>query len=134
MDHTTARSRREARERAVELAYEADLRNWSVDQLLESLAITPDGFVVELLRRAEQYRDEAERLIDAKSTGWPIARMPVLDRLVMTMATAELLHADTPTGVVLSEAVELAGRYSTDESSRFVNGVLAAIAREVRPT
>ncbi len=134
MDHTPARSRREARERAVELAYEAELRGWTVDQLLDSLAITPDGFVVELLRRAEQYRDEAERLIDAKSTGWPITRMPVLDRLVMTMATAELLHADTPTGVVLSEAVELAGRYSTDESSRFVNGVLAAIAREVRPT
>ena len=116
------------------MAYEAELRGWTVDQLLDSLAIAPDGFVVELLRRAELYRDEAERLIDAKSTGWPIARMPVLDRLVMTMATAELLHADTPTGVVLSEAVELAGRYSTDESSRFVNGVLAAIAREVRRT
>lgn len=134
MDTTSARSRRQARERAVELAYEAELRDWTVDQLVDSLAIAPNGFVVELLRRAEQYRDEAEGLIDAKSEGWPIARMPVLDRLVMTMATAELLHADTPTGVVLSEAVELVGRYSTDESSRFVNGVLAAVAREVRPT
>lgn len=133
MDAGSARSRREARERAVELAYEAELRGWTIDELLASLAITPDAFVVELLHRAERHRDEAERIIDATSTGWPLSRMPVLDRLVMTMATAELLHADTPTGVVLSEAVELAGRYSTDESSRFVNGVLAAIAREVRP-
>lgn len=133
VDAVSARGRREARERAVELAYEAAVRGWTTDELLASLVIDPDPFVVELLRGAEQHRDEAEALIDKKSTRWPVSRMPVLDRLVMTMATAELLYADTPTGVVLSEAVELAGRYSTDESSRFVNGVLAAIARDVRP-
>jgi N utilization substance protein B len=59
--------------------------------------------------------------------------MPMLDLIVMRLATAELLTQDTPTGVVLSEAVELASRYSTDESGRFVNGVLAAIANDVRP-
>jgi len=59
--------------------------------------------------------------------------MPVIDRLVMRQAVAELLVTDTPIGVILSEAVELVSRYSTDESSRFVNGVLAAIARAVRP-
>ena len=126
-------SRREARERAIELAYEADLRELSVDELLAALALRPDGFVIELLRISEDRRAEAEELIATRATGWSIDRMPAIDRLVMTQAVAELLAHDTPTGVILSEAVDLASRYSTDESSRFVNGVLAAVAREVRP-
>ena len=126
------RSRRESRERAVELAYEAQVRGWSVDELLAGQTIAPDQFVVELLRNAEDRRIDVDALIEAKSKKWKISRMPVLDVVVMRIAVAELLSADTPTGVVLSEAVELAGRYSTDDSSRFVNGVLAAIASDVR--
>jgi N utilization substance protein B len=130
-----AGSRREARERAVELAYEADVRQVSVDQLLGLLPVEPDRFVVELLQAAETERDEAERLIAARATGWTVERMPSVDRLIMRLAVAELLTTDTPTGVVLSEAVSLAGRYSTDESSRYVNGVLAAVARDLhRPS
>src|SRR3546814_14633959 len=60
--------------------------------------------------------------------------MPALDRAALRMGTAELLtRDDVPTGVVLSEVVELASRFSTDGSGRFVNGLLARIAREVRP-
>ena len=60
--------------------------------------------------------------------------MPVVDRALLRMATYELLaRPDVPTGVVISEAVELAKQYSTDESGRFVNGVLATIATVVRP-
>lgn len=129
-----SRSRRESRERAVELGYEAQVRNWTVDELLEAQTLPPDSFVVELLRDVEERKSEVDELIEAKSTKWTIARMPVLDVVVMRLAVAELLSRETPTGVVLSEAVELAGRYSTDESSRFVNGVLAAIATEVRKT
>lgn len=129
----SARGRREARERAIELAYEADLRQLSVDELMADLPIAPASFAVELLRSAESHREEAEALIAAKATGWSIDRMPVIDRLVMRLAVAEMLTMDTPTGVVLSEAVDLVARYSTDESSRFVNGVLAAVARQVRP-
>ena len=127
------RSRRESRERAVELAYEAELRGWTVDQVVDAQTIAPDPFVVELLRNAEDRRAEATGLIEAKSKRWAVSRMPVLDVVVMRIAIAELLAATTPTGVVLSEAVELAGRYSTDESSRFVNGILAAVAADVRP-
>lgn len=125
--------RREARERAIELAYEANQRQLSVDELLKTLPLAPVPFAVELLRAAEAHREEADRLIAERATGWSIDRMPVMDRLVMRLAVAELLSMDTPTGVVLNEAVELASRYSTDESGRFVNGVLAAIARQVRP-
>jgi N utilization substance protein B len=59
--------------------------------------------------------------------------MPVIDVAIMRMALFELLErADVPTAVVLDEAVDLAKRFSTDDSGRFVNGVLAAIASEVR--
>ena len=126
-------SRREARERAIELAYEAELRELTVDELLADLALIPDDFVVALLRVAEERRAEAEELIASRAAGWSLERMPAIDRLVMRQATAEMLAHDTPTGVILSEAVELVSRYSTDESGRFVNGVLAAVARDVRP-
>ncbi len=128
----SSRSRRESRERAVELAYEAAVRDWSVSEIVDSLTIAPEPFVVTLLSQSEEHRERADELIEAKAKGWSISRMAVLDLVVMRMAVAELLADTTPTGVVLSEAVELAGRYSTEESSRFVNGVLAAIASEIR--
>ncbi|MEM7271573.1 MAG: transcription antitermination factor NusB [Actinomycetota bacterium] len=127
------RSRREARERAVELAYEAEVRRLAVDALLEAQTLPPDPFVVDLLRSAETHRARAEELIESTSTRWSLSRMAVLDVVVMRLAVAELIDHDTPTGVVLAEAVELAGRYSTEESSRFVNGLLSSIAEEVRP-
>ncbi len=128
-----SRSRREARERAFELAYEAEVRGWSVDEALQAQTLAPDPFVVSMLHNAEEHRSRAEQLIESRSDRWSLARMPVLDVVVMRLAIAELLADDTPTGVVLNEAVELAGRYSTDGSSRFVNGILSAVASEVRP-
>ncbi len=127
------RSRRESRERVVELGYEAEIREWTVEELLASLPLAADPFVVDLLNDLEAHQDEADARIAEMSRGWTLERMPVLDRLIMRLATVELLYQDTPTGVVLAEAVELASRYSTDESGRFVNGVLAAVARQVRP-
>jgi N utilization substance protein B len=60
--------------------------------------------------------------------------MPVVDRTILRMAIYELRHRpDVPTAAVISEAVQLAKRYSTDDSGRFVNGMLSAIAEEVRP-
>lgn len=126
-------SRREARERSVELAYEAQARSWTVDQLLASLLVDPEPFAVVLLRAEEEQRQRADELIAARARGWTLERMPIIDLLVMRLAVAEMLTQSTPTGVILAEAVDLVGRYSTDESSRFVNGVLAAVARDARP-
>lgn len=131
MTETGQRSRRESRERAIELGYEAEVRSWSIDELLASLTIAPDDFAIGLLRAAEQHRDQADQLISAASTRWSLSRMPLLDVVVMRQAVAELLDGDTPTGVVLSQAVELAGRYSTDGSGRFVNGILGRIAADL---
>lgn len=74
-----------------------------------------------------------DELISSHAIDWALDRMPVIDRTLLRMATFELLELDDiPTAVVISEAVDLAKQYSTDESGRFVNGVLAAVAAEVR--
>ena len=94
----------------------------------------PDPFVVDLVAGRRGRPGPDRRLIAAHAIGWTLDRMPVVDRALLRMATFELLaRPDVPTGVVISEAVELATQYSTEESGRFVNGVLATIAAIVRP-
>jgi N utilization substance protein B len=77
-------------------------------------------------------KEEADRRISGASVGWPLERMAVVDRIVLRMAVAEVLDPDgPPTAVVIDEAVELAKEYSTDESGRFVNGVLSTIVADL---
>ena len=74
-------------------------------------------------------------MIAAHAQGWTLERMPAIDRTVLRIAGFELLdRPDVPVAVVLDEAVELAKRFSTDDSGRFVNGVLASIAKIARPS
>ena len=125
--------RREARERAVHLLYEADQRNADADALLAEQVLDPDPFTVEVIRGVLGDQDRLDATIGRFAKGWDIGRMPSLDLIVMRIATFELSeHPDTPTAVILNEAVELANTYGTDDSGRFVNGVLAAIAEVVR--
>ena len=127
-------TRREARERALGLLYEADAKRQDIGQVLDELPVAPDPFVVELTRGVQSRLAEIDPLISAYSIDWALERMPVVDRTVLRMAIWELLaRTDVPIGVVISEAVELAKRYSTDESGRFVNGVLASVAAKLRP-
>lgn len=128
-------ARREARERALSLLYEAETKDVAPAVLIDELPVPPDPFTASLVVGVGDRREEIDRLISAHAIGWALDRMPAVDRAVLRMATYELLAtAETPTAVVLSEAVELAGSYSTDESGRFVNGVLSAIAAQVRPS
>ena len=95
----------------------------------------PDPFVRTLIEQVVASREEADRRIAAASVGWPLERMAVIDRIVLRMAVAELLDADgPPVAVVIDEAVELVKAYSTDESGRFVNGILSTIAAEIGPS
>ncbi len=130
---STPDERSDARERALNLMYEAHSKGLSVAEVIDSQVIAPDELTQLLARGSESSTSRADDLIAAKSRGWTLARMPVLDLAIMRMATFELLERpDVPTAVVLDEAVELAKRFSTDDSGRFVNGVLAAIAADVR--
>ncbi len=130
-----AGGRHEARERAVHLLYEADIKDRSVDEVLSSQVLAPDPYTVVLVRGVVAHRDELDMVIDRLARGWSLERMPALDLVVLRVACYELAHEpEVPRGVVLSEAVELAGRYgSTDDSATFVNGLLAAAADELRP-
>ncbi len=125
--------RSDARERALHLLYEAQSKGISIDEVISAQVIEPEELVVTLARGAESTSGRADELIESKSRGWSLKRMPVLDLAIMRMALFELIErSDVPTAVVLDEAVDLAKRFSTDDSGRFVNGVLAAIAPEVR--
>jgi N utilization substance protein B len=127
-------SRRQARERALSLLYEAESKDVPAAAVLAALPVEPAPFAAQLVAGVGEHVDEIDKWITNYARDWTIDRMPALDRALLRMGIFELLHRpDVPTGAVISEAVELAQRFSTDESSRFVNGMLARIAETVRP-
>ncbi len=128
-------SRREARERALELLYEASAKDLDPREVLKELVVDPDPFTRTLVEGvASETAALDELLARYVRADWPLERLAEVDHLVLRLGAWELQQQpDTPTAVVLSEAVELATRYSTEESGRFVNGVLAAVATAVRP-
>ena len=127
-------SRREARERVLSLLYEAEAKGCPPGDVLTEQVLAPEEFVADVVTGVAAHGSEADDLIRRFSKGWSLERMPVIDRTLLRMAIYELGHRpDIPTGAVISEAVELAKRYSTDDSGKFVNGMLAAIAKELRP-
>ncbi len=131
---TDAAPRHQQRERALALLYEAELKGEGPLEVVDALPVPPDAYVRTLLTQAAATRDEADRRIAAASVGWPLDRMAVIDRIVLRLGVAELLDPDgPPVAVVIDEAVELVKEYSTDESGRFVNGILSTIAAEVKP-
>jgi N utilization substance protein B len=128
-------SRREARERALSLLYEAEQKGVPAGEVLDELPVPPEEYAADLVSGVADNRDEADALIRRFAKGWTIERMPVIDRTLLRMGTYELGHRpDVPTGAVISEAVELAKRFSTDDSGKFVNGLLGRIAQELRPS
>jgi transcription antitermination protein NusB len=128
-----AEDRRDARERALGLLYEAETKGCTGSELLAGLPVEADEFAAGLVRAVDEHREQIDGLLSEHSKGWTLSRMPALDRAALRMGTAELLtRPDVPTAVVLSEVVELASKFSTDDSGRFVNGLLAKIATEVR--
>ena len=102
------------------------------------LPAAPAAYAVELARGVEEHRDEIDALISKFADRWSIDRMPVIDRNLLRIAVYELgWRPEIPLGVAISEAVDLAKRYSTDDSGRFVNGMLGRIGehlREIRGT
>ena len=127
-------TRRAARERALELAYECEQRGLSAAELLAELPVDPDEYARRLVEGIDDHRDEIDALIRKYSEHWALERMPVIDRALLRIGTYELgWIPETPTAVVITEAVELAKDYSTKDSGRFVNGLLARITEKIRP-
>jgi transcription antitermination protein NusB len=94
-------------------------------------AASIDGFTRTLVLGVADHRQEVDELIARFARRWQIHRMPVVDRKVLRLATYELLHEDTSPAVVINEAVNLAKSLSTDDSGRYVNGVLESIRKHL---
>jgi transcription antitermination protein NusB len=129
-------ARRKARKRALDVLYQADLRGEPVRETLESYVARlemprPDhlAYAVRLVEGVAAHRERIDEVISSYAEGWTLDRMPVVDRNLARIAVFELLYADDiDAPVAITEAVELARSLSTDDSPRFLNGVLGRIA------
>jgi transcription antitermination protein NusB len=127
-------ARSKARKRAVDVLYEADLRGADPVTLLAdrigSTDVPPvNDYTIALVEGVTAHRTRIDDLISEHAEGWTLQRMPAVDRAVLRLGLYELLWAsDVPDAVAIDEAVELAKGLSTDDSPRFVNGVLGRIA------
>ena len=115
------------------LLYEAECKGVGVADLLADLPVAPDRFAQELVVGVGDHLEEVDGILSHQAVGWQLDRMPALDRVLLRIGVYELAFSpDVPIAVVLSEAVDLASRFSTEESSRYVNGVLSALVARLR--
>ncbi len=124
------------------MLYQADVRGESVLAIVAAEAKRAAGepdraaswlYAREIVDGVTDHRDEIDELIMSYAQGWTLERMPNVDRALLRLAAWEILFNDeVPTAVAIDEAVELAKEYSTDDSGRFVNGVLGRIADHAR--
>ncbi len=131
-------ARSKARKRAVDLIYEADLRGADpVTTLAERIALADppiNDYTIELIEGVNEHRVAIDQLLNDYSEGWTLDRMPGVDRAVLRIGLYELLWAaDVPDAVAIDEAVELAKLLSTDESPKFINGILGRVLRDQLP-
>ena len=129
-------ARRKARKRALDVLYEADLRDWPPAEVLtvyldriERPRPEHITYTVSLVEGVAEHLDRIDELIASYAEGWTLDRMPVVDRNLARIAVYELLYMDEiDDPVAITEAVELAKQMSTDDSPGFLNGVLGRIA------
>ncbi len=135
-------ARSKARKRALEVLYEAEVRgdppadviSRRVEQARGQQPLAEQAFMVRLVEGVGERRERIDELIATYSVGWTLDRMPIVDRNVLRLGAYELLWSDeVPDGVAISEAVALATELSTDESPRFVNGLLSRLL-ELKPS
>jgi N utilization substance protein B len=129
-------SRRHGREQALQALYSIVVGHREPGAALsEVIGDRSDSehraFVKDLVFGTLDFTAEADRTIAPLLAGWTIERLPTIDRLLLQMGTFELrCRPEMPAAVVINEAVELAKKFSTEDSNRFVNGVLNAVAKE----
>jgi N utilization substance protein B len=131
-------SRRRSRQRALQILYLWDTRRQPVDEAINAYYETlyseeqpeRDPFVASLVRGTVQHVTEVDERISRHAEHWRMERMPAVDRNILRLAVYEMVHGGTPAAVTIDEALELARKFSNEESVQFVNGVLDAIHRE----
>lgn len=129
-------SRREARRAAIQILYQADVTGTELDVVLtERTTMEPvPAFARELVSGVDELLPQVDQILEEHAEGWRVGRMPAVDRAILRVAVYELLaRPDVPRAAAINEAVEAANELSTEDSGRFVNGVLGRIAREMPP-
>lgn len=135
-----------SRQRAVQILYQVDLRKLSVEEAIqqfytslysgenendqESPRPERDVFMEELSHGTLARQAELDQVIGQRSENWRLERMPIVDRNILRMAVFEMAHLGTPPPVVIDQALELARRFSGEESVPFINGVLDAVYQQ----
>lgn len=126
--------RRQVRERALGLLYEAEVKGMEMAELLAAQELPLDPYAHVLVTGTAHHQDDIDARLEELSESWPVARMPALDRAILRLASYELSHStDISVAVIINEAVELAHEYSTPSSAGFINGLLSQVAAIVRP-
>ena len=135
-------ARHRSRQRALQVLFSCDLRRQPVEEAITAFYKTldsdeedpspgqPDEFMETLVRGATLQAASIDQRIAAKSEHWRLDRMPAVDRNILRLAVYEMSEVGTPPPVVIDEALELARKFSTDESVAFINGVLDAVRRD----
>lgn len=139
--------RRRSREAALQTLYAVDvcrgsnspessaLRAPSAEEAFDGIAENfdlPEGaraFAKELACGVVRFLETIDELVETHAVNWRVSRMAMVDRNILRLAIYELLYTETPISIVLDEAIELAHRFGSDSSPKFVNGVLDAVAR-----
>ncbi len=134
-------SRRRSREHAVQILYQWDMRKQPVEESIDAFysglyseenpeRVPRDEFLEQLVRGTVEKAGEIDALISGHAEHWRLERMPAVDRNILRLAIYEMRNTGTPAAVVIDEALELARRFSSEESVQFVNGVLDAVHRK----
>jgi len=130
-----AGTRRKARTLALQVLYEVDSAGHGVEEVLTRLLaeeVLPEenaSFTRELVRGVIQNKERIDQTIQSFAPAWPIEQIPMVDRNILRLAIYEiLLDNKVPVKVAINEAVELAKTFGSDNSSRFVNGVLGSVS------
>jgi N utilization substance protein B len=136
-------ARHKGRKRALDVLYAADIRELTLEELLEEetqRALAEPAregsweFAREILNGVVEHASAIDELI-GQTSSWPLERMPAIDRALLRLACAELMvHSDVPEAVIIAEAGELASEYSTDDSRGFIQGVMGTLVGKIRPS
>ena len=125
-----------ARRLAMQALYQADLSASDIDTALKNISESENfipetlSFAGDLAQAAWSAKETSDQVIKDLAIDWPLDRIGKVDRAILRLAIQELESTETPASVVINEAVELAKKYSGDESAKFINGILGAFLRK----
>ena len=124
-------ARRKARKRALDFLYEADIRSSNAIELIatrEESELSERDYIMELLVGVDSNKAKIDELITTYAQGWDMDRMPAIDRNILRIALFEILFKnDLDDQVAASEAIEIANELSTEDSAKYINGILGRI-------